>query len=131
MCHKPFVMTRSTILTTIFILLAFVIWPKPVKSATRAAVVIEHAIGATALAIPDNAMTQPVSAMSMPFTSHKAKQQKHHLMKIEELGKVHRFRKDRVKKVKKHGDKYWLAIKILIVFCHISLLIHAFMHLTH
>jgi hypothetical protein len=50
---------------------------------------------------------------------------------MEELPKVHRFHKERVKKLKKHQHKCWISVKFLLIVCHVALLICAFMHATH
>jgi hypothetical protein len=56
---------------------------------------------------------------------------KMHLPVMEELPKVHRFHKERVKKLKKHHKKCWISAKLLLVVCHVALLVCAFMHATH
>ncbi|HET9429841.1 MAG TPA: hypothetical protein VFO70_01635 [Chitinophagaceae bacterium] len=68
---------------------------------------------------------------NMPYAALPNNQHKLPLERINELGKIHRFHKDRMKKENRGSEKYWLIIKILIIICHISLLAHAFMHLTH
>lgn len=83
---------------------------------------ILSAIGTHTPDIPPIDLTNPANKLNPP---------KHHLSRIDELGKVHRFHKNRVKKAKKHGEKFWFMIKLVLVACHIALLIHAFMHLTH
>ncbi len=50
---------------------------------------------------------------------------------MEELPHVHKFHKERVKKIKKHHGKYWLLSKIIIVLCHLSILVIAYLHATH
>lgn len=68
---------------------------------------------------------------NLPYATLPNNQQKLPLERINELGKIHRFHKERMKKENRNFEKYWLIIKILIIICHISLLVHAFMHLTH
>lgn len=81
--------------------------------------------------VPAPAGKQDSPAMNYPYTDLKAKSPKHSMTKIEELGKIHRFHKERVKKVKKHSGAFWLAAKVLLVCCQVALLIHAFLHLSH
>ena len=50
---------------------------------------------------------------------------------MEELAKIHRFHKERVKRIKKHRTKWWISAKLLLIICHVMLLICAFMHATH
>ncbi len=69
--------------------------------------------------------------MEFPDSGLKSTHAKLHLLKIEELGKIHRFHKERVKKSKRHPNKLWIIAKLVIISCQIALLIHAFMHLTH
>ena len=130
LCHKPFVMTRQSILHLTFSILVIFAISGKVKSASVSEDVIKHNLH-TQIMKTDVPVSQPVPAMNLPFSRLKANHPKHHLSKIEELGKIHRFHKERVRKAKKHSGKYWLAIKILLVCCHVALLIHAFMHLTH
>ena len=78
-----------------------------------------------------HARSGSVPAMNIPDANMKATSHKTHLMKIDELGKIHRFHKERVKKVKKAHGKMWFVAIGIVVCCHIALLIHAFMHLAH
>ena len=49
----------------------------------------------------------------------------------EELPHIHRFHKDRVKKMKKHHGKYWLLSKVLLALCHLSILVISYLHVIH
>lgn len=53
------------------------------------------------------------------------------LKKFEELAKIHRFHKERVKNHKKHGHKFWILSKLLLIVCHLAILICAFLHVIH
>lgn len=57
-------------------------------------------------------------------------EEKSHTPKLEELPHIHHFHKDRVKKVKRHHKKYWALSMVILVLCHISILIMAYMHVT-
>ncbi len=50
---------------------------------------------------------------------------------MEELPHIHRYHKERVKKVKQHHTKLWLIGQLLVVLCHISLLVIAYLHVIH
>lgn len=63
--------------------------------------------------------------------SKKQGHSKSHSSHMDELAHIHKFHKERVKKIKKHHDKYWLLSKILLILCHVSILIMAFLHATH
>lgn len=56
---------------------------------------------------------------------------KTHAPQMEELPHVHKFHKERVKKIKKHHGKYWLLSQLVIVICHLSILLIAYLHATH
>ncbi|GEM_PF-6791070 len=66
-----------------------------------------------------------------PGPGLKANGHKLHLQKIDELGKLHRFHNERVKKARKRAALHWLLARLLLAVIHLSLLIHAFMHLGH
>jgi len=57
-------------------------------------------------------------------------EEKGHTPKIDELPHIHHFHKERVKKVKRHHKKVWTISMLLLVLCHISILIMAYMHVT-
>jgi hypothetical protein len=50
---------------------------------------------------------------------------------MEELPHIHRYHKERVRKLRTHQGKCWILFKALVVLCHLSLLWIAYMHLTH
>ena len=56
---------------------------------------------------------------------------KMHVPVMEELAKVHRFHKGRVKKARRYGSHFWVSLKLLLVICHIALLVCAYLHVTH
>ena len=57
-------------------------------------------------------------------------EEKGHTPKLEELPHIHHFHKERVKKIKRHHKKCWTLSMLLLVLCHISILIMAYMHVT-
>lgn len=56
---------------------------------------------------------------------------KAHVPHMEELPHIHKFHKERVKKLKKHHNKYWLLTQVLLALCHLSILIIGYLHATH
>ena len=57
-------------------------------------------------------------------------EEKAHSTKTEELPHIHHFHKERVKKVKRHHKKIWTISMLILVLCHISILIMAYLHVT-
>ena len=74
-----------------------------------------------------NDLSQPMQPLSKPEEHAK----KPHVLKMEELAHIHHFHKERVKKLKRHHKKYWLLSKLLLILCHLTLLVCAYLHLTH
>ena len=66
-----------------------------------------------------------------PAPKPQAPHGKAHVPQMEELPHVHKFHKERVRKIKKHHNKFWLLTKILLVLCHLSILLIAYLHATH
>ncbi len=56
---------------------------------------------------------------------------KMHVPVMEELAKIHRFHRERLKRIRKHEAKCWLSAKLLLIICHLVLLICAYLHATH
>ena len=54
-----------------------------------------------------------------------------HTPTMDETAHIHRFHKERVKKIKKHHSKFWLLSKLILIVCHISILVIAYLHATH
>jgi hypothetical protein len=61
----------------------------------------------------------------------KAPHGKVHAPHSEELPHIHKFHKDRVKKMKKHHGKFWLLSKLLLALCHLSILVISYLHVAH
>ena len=66
-----------------------------------------------------------------PESHSKAPHGKATAPQMEELPHIHKFHKERVKKIKKHHGKYWLLSQALIVLCHLSILVIGYLHATH
>jgi hypothetical protein len=124
-------MTHTTLsrifITVIFIMVSFSILAaghtaktesEPANKEMKAVAVIDYSE-------PGNKM--PVSA----DTHSNQSPAKAHAPQLEELPHIHKFHKERVKKIRKHHGKYWLLSQVLIVICHLSILLIAYLHATH
>lgn len=76
---------------------------------------------------PDMAKKAPVHTGSQPKAPHG----KTHAPQMEELPHIHKFHKERIRKIKKHHGKYWLLSQAIIVLCHLSILVIGYLHATH
>lgn len=76
----------------------------------------------------DNSGTSKMPVFPAPH--NKAPHGKMHTPQMDELAHMHKFHKERVKK-SKNKEKYWLLSKILLVLCHLSILVIAYLHATH
>jgi hypothetical protein len=74
-----------------------------------------------------NDLHQPLE----PISKQEEPVKKPHLMKTEELAHIHHFHKERVKKEKYHHQAAYSVAKLILILCHISLLVVAYMHLCH
>ncbi len=82
------------------------------------------------IATPDHSETgkkAPVFPEPYPKVPHG----KAHIPHIEELPHIHKFHKERMKKIKKHHGKYWLLSQVLLALCHLSILVIGYLHATH
>ena len=56
---------------------------------------------------------------------------KAHAPHSEELPHIHKFHKERVKKIRKHHGKYWVFSQVLLFLCHASVLYISYLHVIH
>src|SRR5215213_8607865 len=61
-----------------------------------------------------------------PAPVSKEEHGKAHTPQMDETAHIHKFHKERVKKIKKHHSKFWILSQIILVICHLSILIIAF-----
>lgn len=61
----------------------------------------------------------------------KAPHGKAHAPHSEELPHIHKFHKERVKKIRKHHGKYWFLSQVLLFICHASILYISYLHAAH
>jgi hypothetical protein len=74
---------------------------------------------------------EAAKAPVFPAPHPKVPHGKAHVPHMEELPHIHKFHKERVKKIKKHHGKYWLLSQILLALCHLSILVIGYLHATH
>lgn len=126
-------MTRYFIFAASFILL-FVFSNTEAKASDKPATEISSSNGKES----DNAgKTAPDGHSKSSPASNGAKSQvpveKHHAQTptMDETAHIHRFHKERVKKIKQHHTKCWIASQVIVVLCHLSLLVIAYLHVIH
>ena len=76
----------------------------------------------------------PTSDKQMPMfpsPEPRAPHGKANAPQMEELPHIHKFHKERVKKIKKHHSKYWLLSQVILALCHLSILVIGYLHATH
>ncbi len=122
-------MTHPFFLTSFFLVCFFA----TAASASPAKNVIETAT-ATATVVATVESSTPLNHLPVKLPGLMGTRPSHHKMHVpvmEELAKVHRFHKGRVKKARRFGSQYWVSLKLLLVICHIALLVCAYLHVTH
>lgn len=125
-------MTQAIIFRTIIFISLFFLFSGTANAFSSKSESEKKSIDISAIST-DIKHTKPGAApgMNIPDANMKAGSHKTHLAKIDELGKIHRFHRERVKKAKKYHGKMWFFAIAVVVCCHIALLIHAFLHLSH
>ena len=124
-------MTQKTLSGLIFIMFVSLISFRSFSSA--------HAAKTSFSIEASGSQTTPVSdedlpVNKMPFFPPSEPKEPHGKAvspQMDELPHIHKFHKERVKKIKKHHGKFWLLSQLLLVLCHISILLIAFMHVVH
>jgi hypothetical protein len=79
---------------------------------------------------PASAATVPLAPATKPVPQQHP-EEKSHAPKTEELPHIHRYHKERVKKIKRHHKKYWFLGMLLVVVCHAIILFMAYLHVVH
>jgi hypothetical protein len=79
---------------------------------------------------PDAAAQGKNSPLSQEAHS-KVPHSKAHAPHSEELPHIHKFHKERVKKIRKHHGKCWLLSQVLLFLCHASVLYISYLHMVH
>lgn len=54
-----------------------------------------------------------------------------HVPHMEELPHIHRYHKERVKKITQHHTKFWFLGQLVVVVCQLTLLFIAYLHVIH
>ena len=125
-------MTRYFIISISFLALCFLI-PETAKTAGHIGLAATENLNEVSEEGKSSAGTE--SGKSIPFfpsskgeLPHGAKATAPHM---EELPHIHHFHKERVKKIKQHHTKFWMLSKVLVILCHISILVIAYLHAIH
>ena len=63
--------------------------------------------------------------------SHTPEKGMAHRPSMDETPHIHHFHKHRVKKMKKHHEKFWFLSQLLIIACNLVLIFMAYQHITH
>ena len=74
--------------------------------------------------------SKPVSPV-IPATPLETPHNKPALPHADEEPHIHRYHKERIKKMKQHQGKCWMFGNFLVIVCQLSLLMISFMHLMH
>jgi anti-sigma28 factor (negative regulator of flagellin synthesis) len=124
-------MTQKTlsgiILTMVFSLASYAAIAAGHTAKTHTATTSKEVKSNSASDQTDAGKKMPVSADSHSKLPHGKAQAPH----MEELPHLHKFHKERVKKIKKHHGKYWFLSQVIIVLCHLSILVIGYLHATH
>ncbi|HUR66919.1 MAG TPA: hypothetical protein VMZ03_11285 [Chitinophagaceae bacterium] len=78
--------------------------------------------------------SEPAQGKHSPLTQEEHSKVPHgktHTPHSEELPHIHKFHKDRVKKIKKHHSKYWLLSQAILFLCHAAILYISYLHAAH
>jgi hypothetical protein len=126
---KQFIMIRKLI-PAVIILLVFCCLPFHSSAASN------ERTNHTIITSEDMKIIIPDQAAGKGSPLHPGGQDVPHLPKakpphMEELPHIHRFHKERVKKISQHHGGWWLISQVIIVLCHLSILVIAWMHVTH
>lgn len=124
-------MTQKTLSGLLLIVIVTLISYKAYSSnkAVKASLDISYTEGLTKEPAKGN-----LNSHSMPLSPLRPAKESHgktHTPQMDELAHMHKFHKERVKKIKKHHSKFWILSKLILILCHISILIIAYLHATH
>lgn len=124
-------MTQKTLSGLMLIVIVFFISYKASSSGhtVKASLDITYTQGLTKEPVAGNLMNN--KAPYFPAPESKDSHGKSVTPQMDEVAHIHKFHKERVKKIKKHHNKFWILSKIILVICHLSVLVIAFLHVTH
>ena len=126
-------MTRNTFFS-IFSGLIFIINSYAASATVHSAVsVATNSAKEKTTAVPSNSKETPMAQQGrgLPAARTEPPFEKREKPATEELAHIHHFHKERVKKIKRHHEKYWAMSKIILILCHLALLVIAYLHLSH
>lgn len=124
-------MTQKTLSSLIFILMISLISSKSfsINHSVKALVSVQTSDGLATHPADENIPSNKTPFFPAP--EQKVPHGKAVSPNTDELPHIHKFHKERVKKIKKHHSKFWIVSKLLLVLCHLSILVLAFVHATH
>lgn len=73
--------------------------------------------------------TSPFSHTAKPI--HPVENAHTNVPTMDELAHIHHFHKERLKKSKRHHEKYWTLSQLLLLLCHAAVLIISYLHIIH
>jgi len=123
-------MTRQSFFSMIFTMMMIFVSFKSFSSGNYESASANMSIHSSARPTPDvpEQHDVPLFPAAQPVVPHGGKTE---APKSEELAHIHHFHKERVKKMKRHHEKFWFLSKLLLVICHLLLLFVAYLHVTH
>jgi len=124
-------MTRTTI-TIVILSICFSLCSNIVHAAVHTATNVSEPAGKAIKSTAAAAQSETGHKVPLHTESHsQAPHGKTTIPHMEELPHIHKFHKERVKKIKKHHSKYWLLSQLILALCHISILVIGYLHATH
>jgi hypothetical protein len=130
LCYKIYFMTRTKYFGLILSIVC-ILFSGPVHAGTRP---VQHSSETTASSQADKQAGQDAAAKQGTAAADghaKAPHGKTQVPHAEELPHIHKFHKERVKKLKKHHGKCWFLSQALLFLCHAAILYISYLHLTH
>ena len=124
-------MTQKTLSGLIFIVFVSLISVRSFSTTHTAKSTLNIEVSGT---LNGEASNENLPMTKMPFFPPSESKESHGKAmspQMDELPHIHKFHKERVKKIKKHHGKFWMLSQVLLVLCHLSILVIAFMHVVH
>jgi hypothetical protein len=128
LCYKNYVMTQKKYFS-IALIGVYILFSLAAKANTNTGKEAgeTHAVKTEKSAEAPQGKHGPVSQEG----HSKAPHGKAHTPHSEELPHIHKFHKERVKKIKKHHSKLWFLSQGLLFLCHAAVLYISYLHVIH
>ena len=125
-------MTQRSIIAIMVLVLLVIVKQAAIAGRYTTGIAIE-AKALKAMKMVPGAEADPVS--QIPYSESRIPEAPHgkplKAPHMEEIPHIHRFHKERVKKIRQHHTKFWFLSQFIVVLCHLSMLFIAYLHLTH